>query len=76
MLFRKKRPRELEELVNQIQVDLANNYKDNAVEGIQKLKTVLEQKKSTSSVKDSDYSYYQEKIRTFEEDVRGFKRTY
>ena len=35
-LFSKK-DKELEEVINQIRVDLSNNYKDNAVENIKKL---------------------------------------
>ena len=40
--FGKKRDRELDEIISQIKVDLSNNYKDNAVENIKKLRQLLD----------------------------------
>jgi hypothetical protein len=43
-LFSKK-DKELESVINQIRVDLSNNYKDNAVENIKKLEPIKKPEK-------------------------------
>ena len=56
-LFNKK-DKEIEAVVNQIRVDLSNNYKDNAVENIKKLETLLEEKKSSGKLKEKAAAEY------------------
>ncbi len=74
-LFNKK-DKEIEAVINQIRVDLSNNYKDNAVENIKKLETLLEEKKSSGKIKEKAASEYQELLEHFKNDVANFKRTY
>ena len=68
--------KELDGIVNSIKVDLSNNYKDNAVENIQKLKNTLDQRKKSGTVKDKVYDHYVKMLHDFENDVKDFKRTY
>ena len=72
-LFSKK-DKELEEVINQIRVDLSNNYKDNAVENIKKLEKLLEEKKASGKLKSAET--YEELLKHFQDDVKNFKRTY
>jgi arginyl-tRNA synthetase len=72
-LFSKK-DKELEEVINQIRVDLSNNYKDNAVENIKKLEKMLEEKKAAGKLKSVET--YEEMLKHFQDDVKNFKRTY
>ncbi len=39
---KKKKDEELEEIINEIKVDLSNNYKDNAVLNIKKLRELID----------------------------------
>ena len=71
-----KKDKEIEAVVNQIRVDLSNNYKDNAVENIKKLETLLEEKKSSGKLKEKAAAEYQELLEHFQKDVANFKRTY
>jgi hypothetical protein len=73
-LFGKKKDKELEAIINQIRVDLSNNYKDNAVENIKKLESTLKAKKESGKLKDSEE--YEKLLEHFQEDVKNFKRTY
>lgn len=75
-LFGSKKDRELEAVINQIRVDLSNNYKDNAVENIKKLEKLLEERRSSGKLKDKDLASYEELLHTFQDDVKNFKRTY
>ena len=72
-LFSKK-DKELEEVINQIRVDLSNNYKDNAVENIKKFEKMLEEKKTAGKLKSEET--YEELLKHFQDDVKNFKRTY
>ncbi len=75
-LFGPKKDRELEAVINQIRVDLSNNYKDNAVENIKKLEKLLEERRSSGKLKDKDLASYEELLKGFQDDVKNFKRTY
>ena len=75
-LFGPKKDRELEAVINQIRVDLSNNYKDNAVEKINKLEKLLEEMRSSGKLKDKDLASYEELLKGFQDDVKNFKRTY
>lgn len=79
-LFSKKKTfsgdKEIDDIINGIRVDLSNNYKDNAVLGIKKLKAVVEEKHDSGKLRDNLYTRYADIIKEFETDVAGFKRTY
>ena len=68
-LFGKKKDKELEAIVNQIRVDLSNNYKDNAVENIKKLESTLKTKKESGKLKDAEE--YEKLLEHFQEDVKS-----
>ena len=72
-LFSKK-DKQLDSIVYQIKVDLSNNYKDNAIEGINRLAALIEEKKAAGKLKDD--SFYETALEEFREDVKNFKRTY
>ncbi len=74
-LFSKK-DREIESVINQIRVDLSNNYKDNAVENIKRLEKLLDTKEADGKLKEKDATTYRELLKHFQEDVANFKRTY
>ncbi len=74
--FGKKRDRELDEIISQIKVDLSNNYKDNAVENIKKLRQLLDLRSMDGALKPELMDEYRNTLEGFEEDVRSFKRTY
>lgn len=74
--FGKKRDRELDEIISQIKVDLSNNYKDNAVENIKKLRQLLDLRSMDGALKPELMDEYRKTLESFEEDVRSFKRTY
>ena len=74
--FGKKRDRELDEIISQIKVDLSNNYKDNAVENIKKLRQLLDLRSMDGALKPELMDEYRKTLEGVEEDVRSFKRTY
>ena len=69
-----KKDKQLEQIVNQIRVDLSNNYKDNAKENLNLLETIVTMKKGDGKLQDPQY--YEELIAGFKQDIENFKRTY
>ncbi|MCR5293443.1 MAG: hypothetical protein K6E28_11275 [Eubacterium sp.] len=75
-MFWNKKDKELEGIIEEIKVDLSNNYKDNAVLGIKKLKEKLSEKEASGKMKEKELKAYRDILNSFEEDVKNFKRTY
>ena len=73
---KKKKDEELEEIINEIKVDLSNNYKDNAVLNIKKLRELIDLRSMDGAMKKEDLEEYRKILDNFEMDVRNFKRTY
>ena len=73
---KKKKDEELEEIINEIKVDLSNNYKDNAVHNIKKLRELIDLRSMDGAMKKEDLEEYRKILENFEMDVRNFKRTY
>lgn len=73
---KKKKDEELEEIINEIKVDLSNNYKDNAVLNIKKLRELIDLRSMDGAMKKEDLEEYRKILENFEMDVKNFKRTY
>ena len=73
---KKKKDEELEEIINEIKVDLSNNYKDSAVVVLKRLKGIVDTKRKEGLLKDDKYFEYLDSITAFEHDIASFKRTY
>ncbi|MBR6402894.1 MAG: hypothetical protein IKS48_05875 [Eubacterium sp.] len=73
-LFGRHKDKQLESIINQIRVDLSNNYKDNAKENVALLEQTLETKKANCKL--SDIESYEKLLKEFKEDIANFKRTY
>ena len=72
-LFSKK-DKELEWLLSQIKVDLSNNYKESALENLQKFEEIFSKKVAEGKLKNSED--YRIQMETLKRDIASFKRTY
>ena len=75
-MFQSKKRKALQPVIDTIRNDLSNNYKDNAVEGIRKLKEETEAVASAGTLKPKELQELRLLVDTFEMDVKNFKRTY
>jgi benzoyl-CoA reductase/2-hydroxyglutaryl-CoA dehydratase subunit BcrC/BadD/HgdB len=75
-MFQSKKRKSLENVIRQIRVDLANNYKDNAIENLKKLKDETEAAVAKGELKPKEVEELKGMIEAFETDVKNFKRTY
>ena len=76
MLFKNAAYRELEAIVAEINNDLSNNYKDNAILGIKKLEKQIEETEQSGGLKPKDLQKFKELLVHYKADVASFKRTY
>ena len=75
-MFQSKKRKALEGVIRQIKVDLANNYKDNAVENLKRLKQETEAATTAGELKAKEVTELQTIIEHYETDMANFKRTY
>ena len=75
-MFQSKKRKELEGVIRQIRVDLANNYKDNAVENLNTLKQETEAANASGALKPKEVDELKKLIEEFDHDIKNFKRTY
>ena len=75
-MFQSKKRKSLNPVIQAIRNDLSNNYKDNAVEGIKKLKMETENAASGGEMKEKEIAELRALVESFENDVKNFKRTY
>ena len=79
-LFSKKKTfsgdKEIDDIINGIRVDLSNNYKDSASAILKRMKTMVDEKRKAGQLKDDLYFKYCDTIKSFENDLASFKRTY
>ena len=76
MLFKNKAYRDLEAIIYEINNDLSNNYKDNAVIGIKKFEKELAEVEASGGLKEKDLQKFRTILEDFKRDVANFKRTY
>ena len=75
-LFKSKAEKELDRIILKLEMNMSNNYKDNAVENIKKLRQLLDLRSMDGALKPELMDEYRKTLEGFEEDVRSFKRTY
>ncbi|MBR0145375.1 MAG: hypothetical protein IJM25_01790 [Eubacterium sp.] len=75
-MFQSKKRKALEGVIRQIKVDLANNYKDNAVDNLKRLKQETEAATAAGELKAKEVTELQTIIEHYETDMANFKRTY
>ncbi len=75
-MFQSRKRKALEPTIKQIRVDLSNNYKDNAIENLKRLKQETEAAISAGELKPKEVEELKGLIEHFETDMKNFKRTY
>lgn len=71
-LFKSKYQKELETLAARIDINMSNNYKDNAQENLKELEARFDELKKEGLLKDKEISLFEEKIATYKEKMKGY----
>ncbi len=75
-MFQSKKRKELQVIITAIKNDLSNNYKDNAIALVNRLKRETAVAEAGGELKTKEVTELQKIIEAFETDIKSFKRTY
>ncbi|MGN1147183.1 MAG: hypothetical protein ACI4TB_02090 [Lachnospiraceae bacterium] len=64
--------KQLEELIQRIQMNVANNYKDAAQLNLREFEVLFAELESTGKMSEKQRAYYSEKLATFKEQMKNF----
>lgn len=73
--FRSKYYKQVEAKLQSIQVNLENNYKDEAISAKKECEELLEQLHQEDKLKKSDYDYFKSQLRSYEARMVGYNHT-
>lgn len=71
-MFKKAVKLELENILKELQMNLANNYKDNAHDALKKLRQTLEDDLKNGSLKEKDYNKYKKIADAYSEKMANY----
>ena len=62
----------LDKIVQELEMNMSNNYKDAAQENLKELEKLLEQVYEDAKITKTHYLYYEDKISAFHEQMKNF----
>ena len=71
-LFKSKAEKELDSIIQRLEMDMANNYKDNAQDDLKELITALDSVRSLGSMKPKALSRYETIADGYKEKMKGY----
>lgn len=71
-LFKSKYERELETYIARINMDMSNNYKDNAQAGLKELEERYEELKAAGVLKEKEVAAFENRIEMYRERLKGY----
>ncbi len=71
-LGKNKYCKQLDEVIQRIEMNMSNNYKDAAQENLKELEKLLEQVYEDAKITKTHYLYYEDKISAFHEQMKNF----
>ena len=72
IFFKSRAEKELDGIMASIRMNMANNYKDNAREDLERLETVLEEMKAAGKVKPDVLSKYGTILEDYKMQMKGY----
>ena len=72
-LFKSKAERELDTIIIRLQMNMSNNYKDNAQDNLKELETALEEMRNSGNVKQAVLDKYESLIDVYKEKMKDFR---
>ena len=75
-LFKSGNEKMLDSVIQRLEMNLSNNYKDNAIALVNRLKRETAVAEAGGELKTKEVTELQKIIQAFETDIKSFKRTY
>ena len=72
VLFKSRYEKELDALMTKIDMNMSNNYKDNAQADFQELESRFTEKKEQGRLKEKTCLYYENRVSDYREKLKGY----
>ena len=72
-LFKSKAEKELDSIIIKLQMNMSNNYKDNAQENLKELEAALDEMRNSGNVKQAVIDKYESVIGVYKEKMKDFR---
>ncbi len=71
-LFKTKAEKELDSIIQQLEINMSNNYKDNARDDLKELEKTLNALRESGSIKPAILSEYDSILASYKEKMKGY----
>lgn len=71
-IFKSKHEKQLEDIIKRLEMNMSNNYKDNAQDNLREFEKVLIQKKEAGLLKDKKICKYEEILKEYQVKMKGY----
>ena len=71
-LFKSSAEKDLDSIIRSLEMNMSNNYKDNAQDNLKELETKLNELRSSGKIKDKVFSKYGSILDSYKEKLEGY----
>ena len=71
-LFKSKAEKELDNIIQRLEMNMSNNYKDNAQDNLKELEASINALRASSGIKTSVLSKYESILESYKEKMKGY----
>lgn len=71
-LFKSKAEKELDKIILKLEMNMSNNYKDNAQANLRELEEALDAMRGSGNVKDAVIAKYDSVVDTYKQKMKGY----
>ena len=71
-LFKSKAEKELDSIIQRLEMNMSNNYKDNAQDNLKELEANVNAMRGSQSLKQSALSRYESILDSYKENMKGY----
>ena len=71
-LFKSKAEKNLDNIIRRLEMNMSNNYKDNAQENLREFEAALDSLKGSGGIKPGVFSRYESLLDSYKEKMKGF----
>lgn len=71
-LFKSREEKELDDIIQQLQINMSNNYKDNARDNMKEFEAMMNSVRESGRLKDKTLSKYEAILDEYREKMKGY----
>lgn len=71
-IFKSKAEKELDSIIQRLEMNMSNNYKDNAQDNLKELEAAVDAMRESGSLKQKALSKYEMRLDSYKEQMKGY----